>query len=523
MGQLAPVELQLDNRILVSLNKQGDLSIMSFDLEVSPSTLEVDFDKNLTELYKAITDQSWDDAIAICKRDPMQAATWVVRHYDEEEDTEEQEIMWRFLPIHSACARHPPAAVVDALIKAYPDGPKCIDDQGMYALHYACGNQASQDVIRSLLVCCPEATRIRDPRGMLPIHYLACWGPSSVAVVDMILVAHRGVINARDDEGKTPLDLAEESEYPQRDDVIVVLKRWMVDDTSVISEETSKRSIDNSSNMISPLSTKLSHAQSSITMSHRPSMMSALSHRTYDEEEKKEEDSVVSGLSKITKHTTATNGTQKSTYSAATEASKLSAMVLQKEKEVSALKAKLAEQAILLKRESKAPWEMETKTWKERFEALLDHHQKVLSETQSANAELEKKNNELMFMRETLAETQGKLLRSEQECDGLRDTLGDLMDQHEAFKKRSGAVNGRLGSLTATLESMVENQSIIQETLTSKSTSLSEKYETRKKLLQELLQMEESLQKDEEILEQALMKQSRELGAISAIINATRD
>lgn len=495
---------------------------MSFDLEVSPSTLEVDFDKNLTELYKAITDQSWDDAIAICKRDPIQAATWVVRHYDEEEEAEEQEIMWRFLPIHSACARHPPTSVVDALIKAYPDGPRCIDDQGMYALHYACGNQASQDVIRSLLVSCPEATRIRDPRSMLPIHYLACWGPSSVSVVDMILVAHRDVIHSRDEEGKTPLDLAEESEYSEREDVIEVLKRWMGDVTSVASDEASKKSVNGSSKTNSPISTKLSRAQSSITMSHRPSMISALSQRTYDEEEKKEDDSVISALSKMTKHTVVSES-QRSASTAATEASKLSAMVMQKEKEVSELKAKLAEQESLLEKETKAIWEIETNSWKERFEALRDHHQEILNETQSTKQELQRKNDEMVSMRETLTETQEKLHRSVQECDGLRDTLGDLMDQHETFKKRSGAVNGRLGSLTASLDSMMENQAVMQDVLKSKSASVHEKYDARKKILQELIQMEDSLQQDEETLEQALKKQSRELGAISAIINAARD
>jgi hypothetical protein len=192
------------------------------DLEVVPSTLEVDYDKNLTELYQAITDQNWERAVIVCKTNPIQAATWVVRYDDDE-------IMWRFLPIHSACARQPPASVIQALLKAYPDGAKCVDDQGMYALHYACGNQASRDVIRLLLVNFPDAAKLPDPRGMLPIHYLACWGPSSVSVVDMLLVAHRDVLTARDEEGNTPLDLAREGDYPDRQAVISALKKWLPD------------------------------------------------------------------------------------------------------------------------------------------------------------------------------------------------------------------------------------------------------------------------------------------------------
>jgi len=122
--------------------------------------------------------------------------------------------MWRFLPIHSACARKPPAELIAALLKAYPDGAKCVDDQGMYPLHYACGNQASREVVRQLIMAYPEAAKKADPRGMLPIHYVACWGPSSTAVIDMILVANRDVATAQDEDGNTPMDLALEADYP---------------------------------------------------------------------------------------------------------------------------------------------------------------------------------------------------------------------------------------------------------------------------------------------------------------------
>lgn len=119
------------------------------DLFVTPSTLEVDYDKNLTELYQAIVDENWGEAVAVAERDPLQAATWVVRHYQDENSNSnsnelqsvvsgrttnpgdsDPEIMWRFLPLHSACARQPPASVITALLKAYPDAAKCVDDQG---------------------------------------------------------------------------------------------------------------------------------------------------------------------------------------------------------------------------------------------------------------------------------------------------------------------------------------------------------------------------------------------------------
>ena len=210
------------------------------DLLVTPSTLEVDYDKNLTTLYQAITDQDWEQAIAVAERDPIQAATWVVRHYQDENQSVvsgrtgyttanggDPEIMWRFLPLHSACARQPPTAVLTALIRAYPDAAKCVDDQGMYALHYACGNQAPAAGVRNLLVQFPRAALKPDPRGMLPLHYLACWGPSQMSVVDMLLVATKDRIHQRDHDGNTPLDLAMQGEYPEAKAVAEALRNWI--------------------------------------------------------------------------------------------------------------------------------------------------------------------------------------------------------------------------------------------------------------------------------------------------------
>lgn len=199
--------------------------------DFAPSPLQVDFEKNITQLYEAITSTKWDDAIRAAQRRPNEVKTWVVRHYEEDGETS-REVMWRFLPIHSACARKPPAELIAALLKAYPDGAKCVDDQGMYPLHYACGNQASREVIRQLIMAYPEAAKKADPRGMLPIHYVACWGPSSTAVIDMILVANRDVATAQDEDGNTPMDLALEADYPERNAVVGALGRWLKKDGS---------------------------------------------------------------------------------------------------------------------------------------------------------------------------------------------------------------------------------------------------------------------------------------------------
>jgi len=199
---------------------------------IEPTGLQVDIAESPTKLYEAITSSNWEEVIQLAESNPDEAKTWVVRYFEDQEgvekgdDEKEKEIMWRILPIHSACARQPPIEVITALLKAYPEGAKCVDDQGMFALHYACGNQASKEVVRSLLMSFPDAAKMKDPRGMLAIHYLACWGPSSIAVVDMILVANSNVAYAKDEDGNTALDLAMEGEYAEKHNVIAALKRW---------------------------------------------------------------------------------------------------------------------------------------------------------------------------------------------------------------------------------------------------------------------------------------------------------
>lgn len=201
-------------------------------------TLEVDFDTNITDLYKAITASDWDEAIRAVKKNPNEAETWVVRKHEDDPAKN----MWRFLPIHSACARQPPASLISALLAAHQEGVRSVDDQGMYALHYASGNQASREVIRALLMAFPDAAKLTDPRGMLPIHYIACWGPSSISVIDMILVANRNVADFEDEDGNTPSDLAKEGDYPERNAVVAALKRW----STTISSGSSEQSVSSS-------------------------------------------------------------------------------------------------------------------------------------------------------------------------------------------------------------------------------------------------------------------------------------
>mmetsp|Transcript_18156 Transcript_18156/g.37914 ORF Transcript_18156/g.37914 Transcript_18156/m.37914 type:complete len:554 (+) Transcript_18156:531-2192(+) len=196
---------------------------------------EVDFDVNVTNLYASIGRSDWESASRACVLHPIEAETWVIRKERDDDGevlrsadgTARGNIMWRFLPLHSACARDPPSSFIRDLLRAYPDAAGIRDDQGMYPLHYACGNRASRGVIRQLLEAFPRATRLVDPNGMLPLHYLASWGQAERGIVEMLLEANPEGVLARDKDGATALDLAKEGNYEGWEEVVDVLEMAM--------------------------------------------------------------------------------------------------------------------------------------------------------------------------------------------------------------------------------------------------------------------------------------------------------
>ena len=183
----------------------------SMVLSATPASRTVDYDENVTSLYEAIGNSDWDAATHLSSQS-NEASTWVVR-YKRDSYGNKSGVLWRFLPIHSACALNPPVDFLRALVKAYPDGPRTVDDQGMHPLHYACGARASREVIYLLLMSFPQAAMRSDPNGMLPLHYLAQWGPSNMGVLDMLLVATGRMCNASDKDGNSPYNLAKKAMF----------------------------------------------------------------------------------------------------------------------------------------------------------------------------------------------------------------------------------------------------------------------------------------------------------------------
>jgi hypothetical protein len=421
---------------------------------------EVDYDKNITKLYEAITSCDWDVAIEAVNEMPREARTWVVRHYEDSD-----EIMWRFLPIHSACARQPPASVISALLKAYPQGAKCIDDQGMYPLHYACGNQASREVIRLLLVANPQAAKITDPRGMLPIHYLACWGPSSVSIIDMVLVAHRDVSDTTDADGNTALDLARDAEYPEKDAVVAALKRWF--DKSNAEPEFSSYPVP-----------ALVKSTSGDSASGRESPLT---------------------VGRLRQEVTKLRNEQK--------------------KREEALEGKMSQSVSSLRSQT---YDLERQV-KSANSALKEAHNSV----KTLETALSRKERECAEKDELLEDLTNRLYELERERDDLRQTLTEVSGSSEIYRRKADHMNDRIGSLSASLSSMMDHQADLMKSVKDRESRAAEDALLRRSKLEALIEMEERIINSAKYdndgnVSQAFEKQAKEMDAIAAVIAAIR-
>jgi hypothetical protein len=191
-------------------------------LMCTPNDATVDYDVDVTKIYEHIGDSDWKAATERCWQYPKEASTWVVRYQRDAQGNKlpSNDVLWRFLPIHSACALNPPTSFLRALLQCHPNGTRTLDDQGMLPLHYACGARCSREVLYLLLMSFPQAALRPDPNGMLPLHYLAQWGPSEPGAVDMVCVAtgHK-VGGCMDGDGNTAEMLAMNANYEDSKEV----------------------------------------------------------------------------------------------------------------------------------------------------------------------------------------------------------------------------------------------------------------------------------------------------------------
>jgi superfamily II DNA helicase RecQ len=100
--------------------------------------------------------------------------------------------------------------------------------------------------------------------------------------------------------------------------------------------------------------------------------------------------------------------------------------------------------------------------------------------------------------------------------------LADLTDQHDKFKKRSEILGDRLGSMNASLLTMMEQQDTVLSAMKAREEQWQELSDRRREKLKELVSLEEQESCEEVELRSCLMKQTKEMEAIKAVIAAVR-
>ena len=75
------------------------------------------------------------------------------------------------LPLHWAVSGGPPVEVVEALLRAYPDGASALDYEGSTPLHFACHYGANKNVVELLLSAYPDGISKQDRYGRSPLFH----------------------------------------------------------------------------------------------------------------------------------------------------------------------------------------------------------------------------------------------------------------------------------------------------------------------------------------------------------------
>lgn len=516
--------------------------------------MEVDYDKNVTRLYESISDSDWDTAIVDVKEHPNEARTWVVRHH---QDGDQDGIMWRFLPIHSACARQPPETVISVLLEAYPDGARCIDDQGMLPIHYACGNQASIEVIRFLLLAFPESSYTADPNGMLPIHYIAQWGPSTPSVINILLFSNQNIAEARDLDGKTPLDLAREGDYPEKDAVIMALEEVsrgyqesgdnpaneqqqepVVEEPRVMleKEKDAQNTYSHGDNPATEVSTtsvpKTSEAVRRLQEAANAQQRAREDHIRRQEMSEGRDAADTSSVNRSVYTPSPVEDTRSFSRSVADDMS-VNTAGASTMKMVASLKAevnKLREEAAAAETEAERKIEQERQEMQKALDEMNEKLAKTQHETMESLAELTAKEEFGQYVETRLQDKENELESAMKKNENIRQDLAAMKAKVAEYKEKSEKLTAHLSTLSHSMSSMTKEQEMIMKASIRHEEHMKKVAVIRQQKMQELIDQEVqfakmSLEKQkqsdlgsEELINKALSKQKDLMSSIVEVL-----
>jgi len=154
--------------------------------EEAEDSLECDYERNCTPLFKSIERCAWNDAAIFLgtgfwpysllpdgASPSEQARTWVTQMEPNQcvKDSSGQiskycRIVWSKLPLHLAIELDAPLNVISRLVNLYPDSVRCSNSENMLPLHLALISGSSNSVVSFLLEANPRALKVKCNHGM---------------------------------------------------------------------------------------------------------------------------------------------------------------------------------------------------------------------------------------------------------------------------------------------------------------------------------------------------------------------
>lgn len=155
--------------------------------------------------------KDWEKALATIEEKPEEGHQWQYGIELDRIETLDSAIMWKRLPIHSACVLHAPIGLIEALLWAYPKGIRVKDPfTGSLPLHLACRHSAPPELVKTIIMAYPTGSRIADMVGRLPLH-MACLSGASRLTFIYLLKAYPHAVLIKDDRRRTPLQYANQN------------------------------------------------------------------------------------------------------------------------------------------------------------------------------------------------------------------------------------------------------------------------------------------------------------------------
>ena len=128
-----------------------------------------------------------------------------------------------FFPLHYACERQPPVAVVQALIAAHPIAVLTRTmPGGCLPIHIACTWYASDEAIQALVSADSGSCQVKDELGNMPLH-CACFSGASKAAMEILIRADPEAVLQRNSQGSRPADISKRLQHGNRRAVLALL------------------------------------------------------------------------------------------------------------------------------------------------------------------------------------------------------------------------------------------------------------------------------------------------------------